>query len=94
MFGGFHPMWFGFWGLGWPVMALIAVIPFWRICTRAGLSPWLSLLIIVPLANLIFIYYLAFTDWPAGRGGAGPGFGSGTGAVPPGPGPGPSAPGG
>ncbi len=86
MFGGFHPMWFGFWGLGWPVMALIAVIPFWRISARVGLSPWLSLLIVVPLANLIFIYYLAFGDWPAVRGG--------TGAVPPGPGPGLNAPGG
>jgi hypothetical protein len=39
--------------------------PFWRICKRVGYSPWLSLLILVPLANLAFIYYLAFADWPS-----------------------------
>ena len=68
VFGGFHPMWFGFWGLGWPVMALIAVIPFWRISARVGLSPWLSLLILIPMVNLIFLYILAFGEWPALRG--------------------------
>ena len=94
MYGGmFHP-WFGFWGLGWPIMAAIAIIPFWRMCTRVGLSPWLSLLLIVPIANVIFVYYLAFTDWPALRGGAGPGAGAmgGPGNPPPGPASGPAPP--
>ena len=45
-----------------------AVIPFWRICKRLGHSPWLSLLVLVPLVNLIFIYWLAFGDWPSQRG--------------------------
>ena len=49
-------------------MAAIAVIPFWRICTRVGHSPWLSLLILIPLVNLIFLYILAFGEWPALRG--------------------------
>ena len=82
-YGGFP----GFWGFGW-IAALIAVIPFWKICTRIGHSPWLSLLVIVPLANLIFLYWLAFSQWPiqrggggfappaAGAGGAGPGTGT------------------
>lgn len=79
----------GMWGFGW-IAAVIAIIPFWKICTRVGLSPWLSLLLIVPLANLIFVYYLAFTQWPA--------FGPNPGAVggmgyPPGPGTGPGQPG-
>ena len=52
MYHGFFPGWFGFWGFGWPLMAAIAVIPFWRICTRVGHSPWLSLLILIPLVNL------------------------------------------
>lgn len=82
VYHGFYPPGFlGVWGLGWPIMAAIAIIPFWRICTRVGLSPWLSLLLIVPFANLIFIYYLAFTDWPTLRGGPGPGS-----TPPPGPG--------
>ena len=52
------------WGPSWLVFAAIAVVPFWRICQRVGYSPWLSLLIIVPLANLVFLYYLAFAQWP------------------------------
>ncbi len=60
----------GFWGFGW-IAAIIAVVPFWKICTRLGHSPWLSLLVIVPLANLIFLYWLAFAQWPIQRGGSG-----------------------
>jgi hypothetical protein len=57
-------------GLGgfWLIAAVIAVIPFWRICTKAGYSPWLSLLAVVPLVNLFFLYFLAFSDWPSQRG--------------------------
>jgi hypothetical protein len=61
---------FGLWGI---IVMVIAVVPFWRLCTRIGFSPWLSLLIIVPLANIIFIYYLAFSEWPTSRGTAAPG---------------------
>ena len=39
------------------------VIPFWFICKKAGFSPWLSLLNIIPLGNLILIYVLAFAEW-------------------------------
>jgi len=38
-----------------------------------GYSPWLGLLILVPLVNLFFIYYLAFSEWPAQKPSAGPG---------------------
>ncbi len=97
MYGGFFHPWFGFWGLGWPIVAAIVIIPFWRICTRVGLSPWLSLLLIVPIANLVFVYVLAFGEWPALRGGTGPGMGTGGRPPfpppPPPPGSGPSAPG-
>lgn len=41
----------------------IVIVPFWFICKKAGLSPWLSLLNLVPLGNLILIYILAFSDW-------------------------------
>jgi hypothetical protein len=56
---------FGFLLIG----ALIAIIPFWRLCARAGYSPWLSLLIAIPLVNVIFIYFLAFSDWPSQKAG-------------------------
>jgi hypothetical protein len=50
-----------------PILILIGiaivVVPFWFICKKAGFSPWLSLLNIVPLGNLALIYVLAFADW-------------------------------
>jgi hypothetical protein len=50
----------------------IAVIPYWKIFGKAGFSPALSLLIIVPLANLIVLYYVAFADWKPRTGGVVP----------------------
>ncbi len=41
----------------------IVIVPFWFICKKAGFSPWLSLLNLIPLGNLILIYILAFADW-------------------------------
>ena len=52
----------------WLIGAIIAIIPFWRICQRIGWSPWLSLLMALPLVNLIFIYVLAFSNWPSQKG--------------------------
>jgi hypothetical protein len=57
-------------GLPWLIVLVIAVVPFWRICKRVGHSPWLSLLVVLPLVNLIFIYYLAFSLWPVEHRGA------------------------
>jgi len=54
-------------GLAWIICAAIAVVPFWRICSRVGHPPALSLLVVVPLVNLFFIYWLAFGDWPSGK---------------------------
>ena len=47
--------------------ALIAVVPFWKICTKAGFPGALSLLMLVPFANIILPFYIAFADWPALR---------------------------
>jgi hypothetical protein len=68
---GWHGFWGfpGFWAFGW-VAAAIAIIPFWKICMRVGLSPWLSLLLVIPLVGWVFVYYLAFADWPAEHGAA------------------------
>ncbi len=41
----------------------IVMVPFWFILKKAGFSPWLSLLNIVPMGNLILIYVLAFAQW-------------------------------
>jgi len=45
------------------VCLAIVIVPFWFICKKAGFSPWLSLLNIVPMGNLILIYVLAFAQW-------------------------------
>jgi hypothetical protein len=41
----------------------IVIIPFWFICKKAGFSPWLSLINVIPLGNIILIYVLAFAEW-------------------------------
>ena len=59
------------------VVAMMAIIPFliligiavvmvpcWFILKKAGFSPWLSLLCIVPsLGTLVLLYILAFAEW-------------------------------
>ena len=41
----------------------VLLIPYWRIFSRAGFSGWLSILIVVPIVNLIVLYYVAFARW-------------------------------
>jgi hypothetical protein len=40
------------------------IIPLWLICKKAGISPYLSLLMLVPGVNLAFYWILALIDWP------------------------------
>lgn len=37
------------------------------IARKAGYSGWLSLLMIIPVVNLLVIYIFAFADWPVVR---------------------------
>ena len=41
----------------------IIVVPFWFIFKKAGFSPFMSLLMIIPFVNLIMLYVLAFSAW-------------------------------
>jgi hypothetical protein len=45
-------------------VAILLVAPVWLIIRRIGFSPWLSLLVLVPLVNLVMLYYIAFAEWP------------------------------
>jgi len=47
------------------VVAAVVILPFWFIFSKAGHSKWLSLLMVVPLVNLILLYFLAFSQWPS-----------------------------
>ena len=62
------PMYMGPFGL---IMCLIIgvliILPFWFIFSKAGYSKWLSLLMVVPIVNIVMLYYLAFSTWPNQR---------------------------
>jgi hypothetical protein len=45
-------------------LLVLQIIAWWKICTKAGYSGWLSLLMLVPVANLVWFLILAFGDWP------------------------------
>jgi hypothetical protein len=46
------------------IAIIFAVIIYWRIFSKAGYSGALSLLMFVPIANLIVLCVLAFGNWP------------------------------
>ncbi|WP_417317091.1 hypothetical protein [Emcibacter sp.] len=47
------------------LIAVLLLIPAWKICGKAGFSPALSLLILIPgLGYLILLIILAHSDWP------------------------------
>ena len=45
--------------------AILTIVPFWKICSKAGFPGALSLLMIIPVANIILPFYIAFAKWPA-----------------------------
>ena len=45
------------------IMVIICMIPYWFIWKKAGFSPWLSLLMLIPAINLVMLYVLAFSEW-------------------------------
>ena len=58
-------------GLGhWLIFAATIaafLYPIGRILSRVGLSPFWSVLALLPFVNLIGLWMLAFIDWPEGR---------------------------
>lgn len=46
------------------IVILLSILPFWRIWKRTGHSGWPSLLILIPVVNIVMIYVLAFKSWP------------------------------
>ena len=60
-YGPFHRLWF-------IVMIAVVIYPVGRILGRIGFSPLWSIVMFLPVVNLIALWILAFTEWP--RGGA------------------------
>jgi hypothetical protein len=46
------------------MMAFVVIFPAMTICRRLGFSPWLGLLSVVPLANLLLLWFVALAQWP------------------------------
>jgi hypothetical protein len=53
--------------LGGLIGVVLLPVCFWRICEKAGFSPWLGLGILLPVVNLALLFFLAFSEWPAHR---------------------------
>jgi hypothetical protein len=60
--------------LSWPFVLMLCILPtiltvvaVARIVQRVGFSGWWALIILVPFANMVALWYLAFTRWPAQR---------------------------
>jgi hypothetical protein len=54
------------------VMWVVVVgVPTWRIVKRTGHDPFVALLSLVPVVNIVFLWWLAFSHWPRVDGGRG-----------------------
>ncbi len=49
------------------IYLVVFIVPAWRIASKAGFNGAWSLLMIVPLLNVILIWIFAFVRWPAAR---------------------------
>jgi membrane-associated protease RseP (regulator of RpoE activity) len=57
------PLYFGFIAVFMLIGAIVVLIPYWQIFKKAGFPPPLALLMVVPLANIIVLYVVAFSQW-------------------------------
>ena len=48
-------------------ISLVMIWPASRICRRVGFPWWLGVLIVVPLGNVILLWFVAFAEWPLER---------------------------
>jgi hypothetical protein len=55
-------------GMGF-ILLIVVVIPFWKIFQKAGFAPALSLVMLIPIVNIVALYMLAFSEWRGPYGG-------------------------
>ena len=51
-------------GVVYLAMIILFIVAYWKIWSKAGFNGAWSLLMLVPLVNLIAFLYLAFAEWP------------------------------
>ncbi len=44
------------------IMAVLVVVPFWRLLPKFGISSWVALVSIIPLGALVLLWVMAFRD--------------------------------
>jgi uncharacterized membrane protein YhaH (DUF805 family) len=49
------------------VVLILYFVPIVKILRKAGYSGWWSLIVLVPLVNIIMFYVFAFANWPVLR---------------------------
>lgn len=49
-----------------PLVIYIAAVAYiwWRIFVRVGWTPWLALVMTIPIANIVILIMFAFSSWP------------------------------
>jgi hypothetical protein len=58
-------------GGGWIFMliaAVVIVVPFWRLLPRFGIPNWVALVAVIPLAAVVLLWVMAFSDKLIGKG--------------------------
>lgn len=46
------------------VFVIFAIVPFWKIFSKAGYPGIMSLTMFVPFLNVLMLFFLAFGEWP------------------------------
>ena len=42
---------------------VIIILFYWKIYSKAGFTEWLSITMIIPLLNVVMLFYFAVADW-------------------------------
>lgn len=50
------------------IIAVLIVVPFWKILPRYGISKYFALLTVIPAIALVLLWIIAFKDDVEGRG--------------------------
>lgn len=46
------------------LVVAVTIVPYVKILQKAGFSRWLVFFWLIPLVNIIFLWWFAFTEWP------------------------------
>ena len=51
--------------IGLLFLSALIIFPYWKIFRKAGFPTWLSLLTVIPIVDLVVLYYVGLAKWPA-----------------------------